>query len=87
MLNTVGPITFILEEAVKGQLNQKSAVEVAQTALRLLGNASEHASWERWKNALQTMNLQLADMIKDDAICTAAAPSLFGDSFYKRPKE
>ena len=53
MLDAVGPMTYILEEAVKGQLNQKSAIETAQTALRLLGNASVHASRERRKNALK----------------------------------
>ena len=39
MLDAVGPVTYILEEVVKGQLNQKSA---AQTALHLLDKASIH---------------------------------------------
>ena len=61
MLDAVGPMTYILEEAVKGQLNQKSVIEAVQTALRLLGNASVHASRERRKNALQSMNTRLLD--------------------------
>ena len=55
MLDAVGPMTFILEGAVKGQLNHKSAIKAAQTAIRLLGNinASVNGSRERRKNALQ----------------------------------
>lgn len=47
MLDAVGPMTFILEEAAKSQLNQKTALEAAQTALKLMGNASVHANQER----------------------------------------
>lgn len=35
MLDAVGPLAFILEEAAKGELSQKAAGEAAQTALRL----------------------------------------------------
>ena len=86
-LEALGPITFILKEAVKGQLNQKLAIEVAQTALRFLGNASVNASSERRKSALQNMNTRLLDMAEDDAIYKSAAPSLFGDGFCKNTKE
>ena len=67
LLDVNGLISFILEEAAKSQLNQKSAIEAALTELKLLGNASMHASQERRKNALQNMNPQLADMGDDDA--------------------
>ena len=78
-LDAVGPITFILEEAVKRQLNQKSAIKEAQTAIRLLGNASVNASQERMKNALQSMNTRLLDMADDESIYKLAAPvSLWG---------
>ena len=83
----MGPITFILEEAAKGHLDQKFAIEAAQTILKLLGNVSMHASWERRNNALQNMNPRLTDMAEDDAIYKAAAPSLFGDGFCKQAKE
>ena len=46
-LDAVGPLTHILEEAAKGELTQKAALEAAQTALKLLGNASALASRER----------------------------------------
>ena len=59
MLDVVGPVTYILEEVVKGQLNQKSVINTAQTALYLLGNASMHANRERRRNAIQSMNPQI----------------------------
>jgi hypothetical protein len=86
-LDAVGPITHILEEAVKGQLTQKGAIEAAQTALRLLSNASVHSCRERRKNALQSMNARLLDMADDDAIFKSAPPLLFGDGFCKKAKE
>ena len=47
LLNAVAPQSFILEEASKGQLPPKATMEAAQTALRLLGNASANISRER----------------------------------------
>lgn len=61
-LDIVGPTSFVLDEAAKGQLDQKSAIEVARMALKLLGNASMHASQEKRKNASQNMNTQMADI-------------------------
>ena len=54
MLDAVGPVTYILESAVKGELTQKAAIGAAQTALKLLGNASGNANRERRKSALQS---------------------------------
>ena len=87
MLDAVGPLTHILEEAAKGELTQRSAVDAAQTALKLLGNASAHASRERRKIAIQSMNPRLVDMAEDDALYSKAAPSLFGEGFCKKAKE
>ena len=87
LLDAVGPITYLLEEATKGELNQKKAVEAAQTALKLLGNASAHVNRERRRNALQDMNPRLTDMADDDTIYKTAAPALFGDGFCKKAKE
>ena len=83
----MGLISFIVEETANSQLNQKSAIDMAQTTMKLLGNALMHASRERRKSALQSMNPQLADMAEDDAIYRTMAPSLFGDNFFKRAKE
>ena len=80
------PMTYILEEAVKGQLNQKSVIDAALTALHL-GNASVRANRERRRNVIQSMNHQILDMADDDAIYEEAAPPLFGDGFCKKTKE
>ena len=40
VLDAVGPLAFVLEAAA--QLTEEAAVEAAQTALKLLGNASCH---------------------------------------------
>ena len=78
--------TYILEEAAF-ELTQKSALEAAQTALKLLGNASANISREHRKNAIQSMNAQqLVDMAEDDTIFKDAAPSLFGEGFCKKAK-
>jgi len=42
MLDAVGPITHILEEAATGQLTSKMALEAAQSALKFLGYAHMH---------------------------------------------
>lgn len=86
-LDAVGPLTYILEEAAKGELSQKSAVEAAQTALKLLGNASAYANRERRKNALQNLNSRIVDMADDDSNYTHSAPLLFGEGFCKKAKE
>ena len=88
MLDAVGPVTYILESAVKGELTQKAAIiEAAQTALKLLGNASGNANRERRKSALQSLNPRLVDMAEDEAIYKTAGPLLFGEGFTKKAKE
>ena len=87
MLDAVGPITHLLEEAVTGQLSQKGAIEAAQTALKFLGNASVQSCRERRRNALQSMNTRLLDMADDDGLFKSAPPLLFGEGFCKKAKE
>ena len=74
MLDAVGPLCFILEEASKGQLPPKATVEAAQTALHLLGNASANISRERRRAAITNMNSRLVDMAEDDHLFAKAAP-------------
>lgn len=71
-LDAVGPLTSILEQ---GTLTAQSAAEAAQTALKLLGNASCHMATERRKAVLGNLNPRLADIFRD------AAPNLFGNGF------
>ena len=83
----MGPLTYVLEEATKGELTIKAEGEAAQTALKRLGNASRHDSRERRKVALQHLNCSLTDMSEDNNIFLSAAPALFGDGFCKKAKE
>lgn len=87
MLDCVGLITSILEDAVLGQLTPKSAMEAAQTALKLLGNASMNANRERWKNIIQDLNPNLVEMAEDNKVFSNAAPWILGDDFAKKAKE
>ena len=87
LLDAVGPLSFILEEARKGQLPPKATVEAAQTALRLLVNVSANISRERRRAAIANMNYRLVDMAEDDQLFAKAAPILFGDGFANKAKE
>ena len=87
LLDAMGPIYFILEEASKGQLPPKTTVEAAPTALRLLGNASANISRERRRAATTNMNSRLVDMAEDDHLFVKAAPNLFSDGFAKKAKK
>ena len=90
LLDAVGPTIHILEEAAEGELTQKSALEAAQTALKLLGNVSANISREHRKNAIQSMNAKLVDMAwrrMTPSTKMLLAPSLFGEGFYKKAKD
>ena len=87
VLDAVGPLAFILESAVQGTLTHASAVEAAQTALKLLENASGLLAMERRRNALSDMNPNLKDIAEEDSLYKEAAPNHFGDGFSKKAKE
>ena len=87
MLDAVGPITHILEEAAKGQLTPKTAVEAAQTALKLLGNASMQVNRKRRRCAIESLNPSLMDLADEDDLYKNSAPQLFGEGFFKKEKE
>ena len=87
VLDAVGPLSTILEEAAKGTLSVKTATEAAQTALKFLGNASMHMNRERRRIAIEAMNPSLTDLAEDDEAFTKAAPLLFGEGFAKKAKE
>ena len=84
LLDAVGSLSFILEEASKGQLPPKVTLEAAQTALHLLGNASANISRERRRTAIANMNSRLVGMADDDHLFERAAPNLFGNGFAKK---
>ena len=87
VLDAVGPLTFILEAAAQDKLTMVDAVDAAQTALKLLGNASCHLAMERRRNVLTDLNPSLKDMAEEDKLFKDAAPNLFGEGFLKKAKE
>lgn len=89
MLDVVGPLTTIIEQAEAGTLTAEKAVAAARIAIKFTGNASVQISQERRKKAITDMNPKLVDMVdtaEKDAICEDAAPDLFGDKFAKEPR-
>ncbi len=81
VLDAVGPLAAILEEAAKGNLSPRVAVEAATTSLRLLGNASANLSQERRRRIVVDLNKDLKDLIEDPDHFKEAAPMLFGKAF------
>lgn len=46
VLDALGPLTYILDAAAQDNLSMADAIDSAQTALKLLGNASGHLAME-----------------------------------------
>ncbi len=65
LLDAVGPLSHILEEATNEQLSVKGTVDAVQTALRFLGNASMNINRERRKNTIKDLNPNLEDIAED----------------------
>ena len=87
MLDAVDLITHILEEAAKGQLTPKTAVEAAQTTLKLLSNTLMQVNWECRRYAIESLNPSLMDLADEDELFKNSAPQLFGEGFSKKAKE
>ena len=87
LLDAVGPLASILEDASTGELTMKGTVDAVQTALKLLGNASMNLNRERRKNVIRDLNTNLEEMAEDDSLFVDAAPQLLGDGFTKKAKE
>ena len=80
-LDTVAPLTAILESSEAGELMAEQAYAAAQSALCLLGNASNHMAQERRKRIL---NPTLKSMVEEENAFQQAAPMLFGEEFAKK---
>ena len=87
ILDAVGPMVHLLEEAQKGTLTAEAAVKAAQCALWLLGNAITHISKERRSRALRQLNEDLEGLVEVKAVFEDAAPNLFGEKFPQKSKE
>ena len=87
LLDAVGPLTYVLEEAGKETLTVQATVEACQQALAFIGNANMHLNRERRRNAILCMNRDLAEIAEDDDTFKTSAPQLFGDGFSRKAKE
>ena len=62
-------------------------MEVAQTALKLLGNTSMQVNWEHYRCVIESTNPSLMDLADEDELFKNAVPQLFGEGFPKKAKE
>ena len=86
LLDAVNPLVATLEMAGAGELTPEAAIANTQTALVLLGNASQHFVAERRKTLLQQLNPKLKNLVEDTDF-SEAPPFLFGAGFGKVAKE
>jgi len=87
VLDVASPLVSLLESAHRGTLTPKDAAEMAQQALKLLGNASATISADRRQKATRYLNWELASLVKEPDTFSDAAPLLFGKEFDKQAKE
>ena len=82
-LDTVVPVTAILESTEAGELMSEKAVVAAQVALCLMGSAHHQMSQERRKKVILKLNPSLKLMADDHNNFTNAALMLFVENFMK----
>ena len=85
-LDAAGPLTVCLEKAHEGTLTITEAIPMLQSALLLMGNASQHQAFFRRKQILQHLNPQLKSLMKESNF-TGTQPYLFGEDFGAKAKE
>ena len=86
-LDAAGPLTVCLEKAHEGTLTITEAIPMLQSALLLMGNASQHQSFLlRRKQILQHLNLQLKSLMKESNFA-GTQPYLFGEDFGAKAKK
>ncbi|XP_078509449.1 uncharacterized protein LOC144769260 [Lissotriton helveticus] len=88
MLDVTGPLTKILDAAVKAKdrnvpLDVSEVLEWAQRAMCFLGNANVALSTERRRSFLMRLDSQLAEMAPSEP-GSLANGMLFGDKFVKK---
>lgn len=68
LLDVVGPLTSIIEEAEKGELTAEKAMTAARIALRFAGNALVQMARKRRRRAIMEMNSKLTELADKDSI-------------------
>ena len=84
-LEAAVPLVSLLETAHEGKLDPKTAVTMVQSALLLMGDASQHQSASRRETILKQLNPQIAVLMKEEDY-TKALPFLFGEDFGAKVK-
>jgi len=87
VLDVASPLVSLLESARRGTLTPKDAAEMAQQALKLLGNASATIYADRRQKATRCLNRELATLVKEPEAFLDATPLLFRKDLDKRAKE
>ena len=81
-LEAAAPLVSLLEIAHEDRLDPKTAVTMVQSALLLMGDASQHQSANRHQVIL---NPQIAELMKEEDYAKAL-PFLFGEDFGEKVK-
>ena len=84
-LEAAVPLVSLLETAHEDKLDPKTAVTMVQSALLLMGDASQHQSANRREVILRQLNPQIADLMKEEDY-TKTLPLLFGEDFGAKVK-
>ena len=83
-LDTIAPLTAILEGAEAGELTPQDTYSAAQVALVLMGNANNHMAQERRKRILINVSPALKSMADEENPLQQAVLMLFGEEFAKK---
>ena len=84
-LEAAAPLVSLLEIAHEDKLDPKTAVTMVQSALLLMGDASQHQLANRRQVILKQLNPQIVELMKEEDYAKAL-PFLFGEDFGAKVK-
>ena len=84
-MEAMAPLAALLESTDDENFTIKEAIPMVQSAVRLLGDATQHHSSLRRKAIMQHLNPQLQTLMKDVDF-KGSQPLLFGDDFGEKAK-
>ena len=84
-MEAVAPLAAFLESTDDENFTVKEAIPMVQSAIKLLGDATQHHSAIRRKAIMQHLNPQLQTLMKDEDF-KGAQPLLFGEHFGEKAK-
>ena len=86
LLDTMGPLTHLLELHRNDKLTPEAVAETTAQAVKFVGNASAAISQDRRRRAGAFFNEDLKPFIEEQEHFTEAAPLLFGREFLSTAK-